>query len=64
MNSFDFFVPGALAKLGAAALAEFAILPAAEFGLLLNDPVYWGLDVPRGERHSALVLPGLFAGDG
>jgi pimeloyl-ACP methyl ester carboxylesterase len=66
MDSSDFFAPGAptLAKLGAAALAEFAILPAAEFGLLLADPVYWGLGVPRGDRHSVLVLPGLFAGDG
>ncbi len=66
MDSSDFFAPGAptLAKLGAAALAEFAILPAAELGLLLADPVYWGLGVPRGDRHSVLVLPGLFAGDG
>jgi pimeloyl-ACP methyl ester carboxylesterase len=66
MDSSDFFVLGAptLAKLAAAALAEFAILPAAEFGLLLADPVYWGLGVPRGDRHSVLVLPGLFAGDG
>jgi len=43
------------AKLAAAALAEFAILPAAEFGLLLAEPVYWGLGVPRGDRHSVLV---------
>jgi len=66
MDSSDFFVLGAptLAKLAAAALAEFAILPAAEFSLLLADPVYWGLGVPRGDRHSVLVLPGLFARDG
>jgi pimeloyl-ACP methyl ester carboxylesterase len=53
-----------LVTLGAAALAEFALLPAAEFGLLLADPIYWGVGVPRGDRHSVLVLPGLFAGDG
>jgi pimeloyl-ACP methyl ester carboxylesterase len=66
MDSSAFFVFRAprLVTLGAAALAEFALLPAAEFGLLLADPIYWGVGVPRGDRHSVLVLPGLFAGDG
>lgn len=36
--------------------------PAVEFSLLLGDPVFWGLGVPRGDGHSVLVLPGL--GDG
>ena len=60
MDSSAFFVFRAppLVTLGAAALAEFALLPAAEFGLLLADPVYWGVGVPRGDRHSVLVLPG------
>ena len=53
-----------LVTLGAALLSEFALLPAAEFGLLLADPIYWGVGGPRGDRHSVLVLPGLFAGDG
>ena len=38
--------------------------PAAEFGALLRDPVFWGWAVPRGDGHPVLVLPGLFAGDG
>lgn len=46
-----------------AELAVRAIQPAAEFGLLLQDPVFWGWGVPRGDGHSVLVLPGLFAGD-
>lgn len=52
---------------GAAALGELAARawqPAAEFGLLLADPVFWGAGVPRGDGHSVLVLPGLLAGDG
>ena len=66
MDSSDFFAPvrQRLSSWVRRALAEFAILPATEFGLLLADPVYWGLGVPRGDRHSVLVLPGLFAGDG
>lgn len=50
----------------AAALTEIAgeaWQPAAELGLLLADPVYWGWGVPRGDGHAVLVLPGLFAGD-
>jgi len=38
--------------------------PAAELGLLLGDPVFWGVGVPRGDGRPVLVLPGLFAGDG
>ena len=51
---------------GGAALAELAVRawqPAAELGLLLNDPVYWGWGVPRGDGHPVLVLPGLLGGD-
>ena len=31
--------------------------------MLLADPIYWGLGVPRGDGRAVLVLPGLFAGD-
>src|SRR5258707_9448458 len=44
-------------------IAAHALRPAAEFGLLLEDPVFWGWGVPRGDGHAVLVLPGLFAGD-
>ena len=44
-------------------LAAAAWQPAAELGLLLADPIYWGWGVPRGDGHPVLVLPGLFAGD-
>jgi len=44
-------------------IAAHAWRPAAEFGLLLEDPVFWGWGVPRGDGHAVLVLPGLFAGD-
>jgi pimeloyl-ACP methyl ester carboxylesterase len=46
-----------------AALAARAWQPVAEFALLLNDPVYRGRGVPRGDGHSVLVLPGLLGGD-
>lgn len=46
-----------------AELAARALQPAAEFGLLLADPVFWGWGVPRGDGHPVLVLPGLFGGD-
>ena len=44
-------------------LAGEAWRPAAELGLLLADPVYWGWGVPRGDGHPVLVLPGLLGGD-
>lgn len=44
-------------------LAGAALRPAAEFGLLLGDPVFWGVGVPRGDGRPVLVLPGLLAGD-
>ena len=44
-------------------IAAHAWRPAAEFGRLLEDPVFWGWGVPRGDGHAVLVLPGLFAGD-
>jgi hypothetical protein len=51
------------ASVATAAITEFAVLPAAELGLLLIDPIYWGFGVPRGDGHPVLVLPGLYAGD-
>ena len=50
----------------AVALAELAVAawqPAAELGLLLADPIYWGWGVPRGDGHAVLVLPGLLGSD-
>jgi pimeloyl-ACP methyl ester carboxylesterase len=44
-------------------VSELTIRPASEAGRLLGDPVFWGFGVPRGDGHSVLVLPGLFAGD-
>jgi triacylglycerol lipase len=46
-----------------AAPAVRAWRPLAEFWLLLQDPVYMGWGVPRGDGHSVVLLPGLFAGD-
>ena len=31
--------------------------------MLIADPVFWGLDVPRGDGHPVLLIPGLFAND-
>ena len=45
-----------------AALTE-VVVPAIEVGMLLADPVFWGLDVPRGDGHPVLLIPGLFAND-
>src|SRR5580700_10217385 len=50
------------ARFGVAALTE-VILPGAELGLLLADPVFWGMNVPRGDGHPVMLLPGLFAND-
>ncbi len=53
-------------RLSLAALAGVgarAMQPAAEFGALFRDPVFWGWGVPRGDGHAVLALPGLFAGD-
>jgi pimeloyl-ACP methyl ester carboxylesterase len=47
-----------------AELAGAALRPMTEFGMLMADPIYWGLGVPRGDGRPVLVLPGLFAGDG
>jgi triacylglycerol lipase len=55
---------GAAASAAAlAALAARAWQPVAEFALLVNDPVYRGWGVPRGDGHSVFVLPGLLGGD-
>jgi pimeloyl-ACP methyl ester carboxylesterase len=56
-------IGSAIAVLGAAAFAELGIRPAAEFATLLASPVYWGGGVSRGDGHSVMVIPGLFAGD-
>jgi pimeloyl-ACP methyl ester carboxylesterase len=50
-------------KFSFAGLAAAALRPATEFGMLLADPIYWGVGVPRGDGRPVLVLPGLFAGD-
>jgi triacylglycerol lipase len=50
-------------KFSFAGLAGAALRPATEFGMLLADPIYWGVGVPRGDGRPVLVLPGLFAGD-
>jgi pimeloyl-ACP methyl ester carboxylesterase len=50
----------------AARLAEAAARawqPAAEYGLLFSDPLFWGFGAPRGDGHPVMVLPGLGAGD-
>jgi pimeloyl-ACP methyl ester carboxylesterase len=44
-------------------MAARAWQPAAELGMLLADPIYWGWNVPRGDGHPVLVLPGLLGGD-
>lgn len=44
-------------------LAGAALRPGVELSLLLADPVYWGVGVPRSDGRPVLVLPGLFAGD-
>src|SRR4029079_3472754 len=46
-----------------AGLAGAALRPATEFGMLMGDPIFWGIGVPRGDGRPGMVLPGLFAGD-
>jgi pimeloyl-ACP methyl ester carboxylesterase len=48
---------------GLADLTDEAWKPAAELGLLLIDPVFWGFGVRRGDGRPVLVLPGLYGGD-
>src|SRR5260370_667397 len=48
---------------GAAQPARTASSTRALSVRLLEDPVFWGWGVPRGDGHAVLVLPGLFAGD-
>jgi pimeloyl-ACP methyl ester carboxylesterase len=50
------------ARFAIAALTE-VVLPGLEFGMLLADPVFWGMDVPRGDGHPVLLIPGLLAND-
>src|SRR5262249_31095493 len=49
--------------LGLADLADEAWRPAAELGLLLVEPVFWGVGARRGDGRPVLVLPGLNGGD-
>jgi pimeloyl-ACP methyl ester carboxylesterase len=53
---------GPAARLAVAALTE-ALLPGVEFGMLVTDPVFWGMNVPRGDGHSVLLIPGLLGSD-
>ncbi len=48
---------------GLADLADEAWRPAAELGLLLVEPVFWGVGARRGDGRPVLVLPGLYGGD-
>jgi pimeloyl-ACP methyl ester carboxylesterase len=50
------------ARFAIAALTE-VILPGVEFGMLVTDPVFWGMNVPRGDGHPVLLIPGLLAND-
>jgi triacylglycerol lipase len=50
------------ARFAIAALTE-VVLPGVEFGMLLADPVFWGMNVPRGDGHPVLLIPGLLAND-
>lgn len=50
------------ARFAIAALTE-VVLPGVEFGMLVTDPVFWGMDVPRGDGHPVLLIPGLLAND-
>ena len=50
------------ARFAVAALTE-AIVPGIELAMLLADPVFWGVDVPRGDGHSVMLIPGLLARD-
>ncbi len=50
------------ARIAVAALTE-VIVPGVEFAMLIADPVFWGMDVPRGDGHPVLLIPGLFAND-
>jgi len=50
------------ARFAVAALTE-AVLPGVEFGMLVTDPVFWGMNVPRGDGHPVLLIPGLLAND-
>jgi pimeloyl-ACP methyl ester carboxylesterase len=51
-----------VARFAVAALTE-AILPGVEFGMLVTDPVFWGMNVPRGDGHPVMLVPGLLAND-
>jgi len=50
------------ARFAVAALTE-AVLTGVEFGMLVTDPVFWGMNVPRGDGHPVLLIPGLLAND-
>ena len=48
--------------IGLASLADEAWRPAAELGLLMIEPVFWGVGARRGDGRPVLVLPGLYGG--
>jgi triacylglycerol lipase len=50
------------ARFAVAALTE-VVLPGVELAMLVTDPVFWGMNVPRGDGHPVLLIPGLFAND-
>jgi triacylglycerol lipase len=50
------------ARFAITALTELA-LPGFEFAMLVTDPVFWGVEVPRGDGHPVLLIPGLLAND-
>jgi len=50
------------ARFAIAALTE-VMLPGVEFAMLVTDTVFWGTDVPRGDGHPVLLIPGLLAND-
>ena len=50
------------ARFAIAVLTE-VITPGFEFAMLLADPVFWGVGVPRGDGHPVMLIPGLFAND-
>ncbi len=51
-----------VARFAVAGLTE-VVLPGIEFAMLLADPIFWGRDVPRGDGHPVVLIPGLLASD-
>ena len=51
-----------VARFAVAGLTE-VVLPGVEFGMLLADPIFWRRDVPHGDGHPVVLIPGLLASD-